>query len=335
MARSVLALDVGGAHLKAAHSGGGVRLQPFELWKNPSGLAAALNGLLQTLPTFDLLAVTMTGELCDCFESKRQGVSVILDAVAAVAGHTPVQVWCNDGRLVDTAEARAIPLQVAAANWLALATFAGRYAPTGPGLLLDVGSTTTDIVPLMDGRPVPSGRTDPQRLRASELVYTGVRRTPLCAILGDEAAAELFATTLDVYLVFDVLPEDAADCRTADGRPATRAAAHARLARMLCADLETCSEEERKDLCLKVLNKQKHTIGTAVARVANHLAALPQAVIVAGSGEWLGRAALRGIPALAPAWEVRLAVELGPEVSHAACAHALAVLAAEEQQDGR
>ena len=187
----------------------------------------------------------------------------------------------------------------------------------------------------MNGKPVPSGRDDPQRLRAQELVYTGVRRTPLCAILGDEAAAELFATTLDVYLVFGVIPEDAADCCTADGRPATRAAAHARLARMLCADLETCSEKERQDLCLKVLNKQTDSIGTAVAQVANRLAGIPQTVVVAGAGEWLGRTALRGIAALTPAREVRLAVELGREVSNTACAYALAVLGAEEVQHER
>jgi len=67
----------------------------------------------------------------------------------------------------------------AAANWLALATYAGRLAPRGPAVLLDVGSTTTDVIPLQDGTPVPRGRTDPERLESKELVYTGVRRTPL------------------------------------------------------------------------------------------------------------------------------------------------------------
>ena len=38
------------------------------------------------------------------------------------------------------ATARQTPLQVAAANWLALATYAGRFAPDGPALLLDIGS---------------------------------------------------------------------------------------------------------------------------------------------------------------------------------------------------
>src|SRR5919201_1892665 len=100
MIPSVLALDVGGANLKAAHSRGAACLRPFALWKDPAGLPGALRALLGRMPLHDLLAVTMTGELCDCFETKRQGVNAILDAVEAVADGTPVRVWRTDGRLV-------------------------------------------------------------------------------------------------------------------------------------------------------------------------------------------------------------------------------------------
>ncbi len=177
----VLGLDIGGANLKAAHSDGTARSRPFALWKAPDRLADALRDLLRGWPPFDRLAVTMTGELCDCFASKREGVLAILAAVRVAAGPTPVAVWRNDGRLVSLDAARADPLPAAAANWLALATWAGRLAPHRHALLIDVGSTTTDIVPLIDGRPVPGGRTDTERLRCGELTYTGVIRTPLCA----------------------------------------------------------------------------------------------------------------------------------------------------------
>src|SRR5256885_9284124 len=62
-----------------------------------------------------------------------------------------------------------------------------------PALLLDTGSTTTDIIPMINGVPVPVGRTDPHRLGTGELVYTGVRRTPVCAVLGSEGTPEVFA----------------------------------------------------------------------------------------------------------------------------------------------
>jgi probable H4MPT-linked C1 transfer pathway protein len=325
----VLGLDVGGANLKAAYSCRAVRLRRFALWKNPAALPDALRDLLGGMPDADLLAVTMTGELCDCFATKREGVHAILDAVEQVAGSVPVRVWLNDGRLVPLAAARAEPLRAAAANWLALATFAGRLAPIGPALLLDIGSTTADIVPLLDGQPVPRGRTDPERLDCGELVYTGVRRTPLCALLGSTGAAEFFATTQDAYLLLGDLPEDAADQDTADGRPATREAAHARLARMRCADRETFGEGETLVLARRVRATQIVLLRSAVERVARTLPGPPTTVVIAGSGEFLARAVLEEMTH----WPIRLrslAQDLGPAVSQAACAYALAVLAAEQ-----
>jgi probable H4MPT-linked C1 transfer pathway protein len=326
----VLGLDIGGANLKAAHPRGGARLRPFALWKDPAGLAGALRDLLRDWPPYRRLAVTMTGELCDCFESKRQGVHAILDAVTAAAA-VPVRVWTTDGRFLDPAGARAAPLRAAAANWLALATWAGRHAPAGPALLLDVGSTTTDIVPLLDGRPVPAGRTDLERLRSGELVYVGVRRTPLCAVLGSEVAGELFATTLDMCLVLGLLPEDPGDTATADGRPATRAAAYARLARMICADLETTTEDERRWVAEHALEYLVNIVGSAVDHVTERLPDLPRTVVLAGSGEFLARRVLqRDRRSRVVAQVVSVAELLGADVSQAACAQAVAVLAAEE-----
>jgi probable H4MPT-linked C1 transfer pathway protein len=325
-----LGLDIGGANLKAAHSRGGARVQPFALWKDPAGLADALRPLLQGWTPFGQLAVTMTGELCDCFEGKRQGVNAILDAVTAAAGPTPVKVWRNDSRFVDVATARTTPLQVAAANWLALAVYAGCHAPVGPALLLDIGSTTADIVPLQNGKPVPRGRTDPERLQSQELVYTGVRRTPLCALLGTGGAAELFATTLDVFLVLGSIAEDSTDTETADGRPATRAAAHARLARMVCADLETSTEDQRRKLAERILLKLVYAFTFAVGHVAKKLPGPPQTVVMAGSGEFLAELVLREQKEFPQCRVVSLARTLGPEVSQAACAYAVATLAAAE-----
>jgi probable H4MPT-linked C1 transfer pathway protein len=263
--------------------------------------------------------------LCDCFPTKREGVLAILDAVSAAAGAVPVRVWRTDGRLVDVAAARAEPLPAAAANWLALATFAGRFAPRGPALLIDVGSTTTDVVPLLDGRPVPRGRTDTERMRLGELAYTGVMRTPLCAVLGSDGAAEFFATTHDVYLMLGRLPEDPSDHDTADGRPATRACAEARVARMFCADLETSTADERRRIAELVLLRQVVHVGGCVARVAESLPRLPETIILAGVGEFLAQMALTPRPV------VSLQRQFGAEVSKAACAYALAVLAAEAQ----
>src|SRR5687767_15847909 len=126
MPPSVLGLDIGGANLKAAHTGGRACSVPFPLWKQPAALADRLRELVAGFPRFRRVAVTMTGELCDCFATRREGVRHILDAVAAVVPPDAIRVYCADGRFASLSDAYAKPRAVAAANWLALAKFAGR-----------------------------------------------------------------------------------------------------------------------------------------------------------------------------------------------------------------
>jgi probable H4MPT-linked C1 transfer pathway protein len=330
MPQAVIGLDVGGANLKAAHSSGPAFTQPFELWRNPAGLAEAVAELIRRLPPANLLAVTMTGELCDCFPTRRQGVHAILGAVEEVADSVPVRVWTSDGQFVDCHTARLQPLRTAAANWLALATYAARWLSSGSGLVMDIGSTTTDIIPVAGSKPVPRGRTDSERLKSRELVYTGWRRTPLCALLGGDGAAELFAQTLDVYLALGMVPENPADLRTADGRPATKAAAHSRLARMICGDAESCSEEETTALARMLADRQIRLIREAVRDVCKRAALGPVPdIVIAGSGEPLARLVLESRPKIPSERIVSLAARLGPMASEAACAVALSRLAQE------
>jgi probable H4MPT-linked C1 transfer pathway protein len=331
MSPTVLALDIGGANLKAAHTSGAVRTHPFALWRNPNGLTDALRTLIAALPAFDRLAVTMTGELCDCYPTRRAGVLAILDAVEAAASGAPVRVWSLDCKLLDLEAARARPMTVAAANWLALAAFLGGHAPEGSALVLDIGSTTTDVVPLLDGKPVPQSSTDIERLRCGELVYTGVGRTPLMTLMRGDGAAELFATTADLYRVLEMVPEDPNDCDTADGRPATRENSHARLARMICGDLETTTVEERCRWANVCLARHVHAVRSAVERVAQRLPQPLRTVFVSGSGEFLAMMALQPQPSSSFRFErgMSFASGFGAEASRAACAHALAVLASE------
>lgn len=326
---SVLGLDIGGANLKAAHPDGFALQRPFALWKNPQKLPDELRTLLAQSPKFDRLAVTMTGELCDCFETKRVGVHSILDAVASVAGDKPVRVWTTDATFVDLKAARQEWLKVAAANWLASATFAGRFAPAGGVLFVDCGSTTTDIIPIWEARPNPFGLTDGDRLRTRELVYTGARRTPVCALLGAEGMAELFATTLDVYLVLGKIPEDANDRDTADGRPATQPFAHARLARMLGGDGELTPQAETRHLAELIASRQADLIRHACRDVASRLPDRPSHIVTAGSGEFLADAIIDPVHGWHDVTMHSLSHKLGPEISRAAAAYAVAVLATE------
>src|SRR5579871_3260794 len=168
----VIGIDIGGANLKLATASGRSVTQVFEIWRTPERLEEVLRSMLVDFLPADALAVTLTAELADCFATKGEGVARILDAVERVAGLMPVRVWSTQGAFLDPAAARSRPLDVAAANWHALATWAGRWLP-GPGaVLIDIGSTTTDLIPLQNGVPAARGNTDATRLMAGELVYS-------------------------------------------------------------------------------------------------------------------------------------------------------------------
>jgi hypothetical protein len=243
-----------------------------------------------------------------------------------------VRVWSTDGIFVSVEEARRNHLKVAAANWHATATFAGRFAPTGGGLLLDIGSTTSDIIPLDDGAPATYGKTDRDRLWMRELVYAGVKRTPVFAIYTDRVCAELFATTQDVYVVLGQLPEDPADCDTANGRPLTRDHCLTRLARVMGADREELPDDHLVHFAGRVHDRLLTLLADAVQAAYFDAQNPPElrTVIVSGAGEFLARKVVKGLATRTPIERtVSLNDELGPTVSACAPAYALAVLATE------
>jgi probable H4MPT-linked C1 transfer pathway protein len=282
----------------------------------------------------------MTAELCDCYATKREGVRSILAAVREALGGRPVSVWGIDGRFHTVENIAECPGLATASNWLALAAIAARLAAEERGLLIDVGSTTTDLIPLDRGTIAARGRTDRDRLASGELVYAGVRRTPVCALATGLAlatgepvglAAEMFATTLDVFLMLGDIGSDPSDLETADGRPATVENARDRLARMVCADREELSVDDALALARSAEDSLLRRLVRAAERSCRATIGSPRFAIVAGSGEFLARRVAvsllgpdRPITSLAEAW--------GPAASEAACARALLELVSGPQQ---
>ncbi len=333
---TVLGLDIGGANLKAATPDGRALSVPFALWKHPEKLPAALGDLVQQFPDVEEFAVTMTGELCDCFETKRDGVNAIVTALLNVARCWPVRFWSTSGGFRNSEEARAEWRGVASANWHALATFVGGYNPRGTTLLLDIGSTTTDIIPILDGQPWTRGKTDPERLREGELIYTGVKRTPLCALLqAGIHAAEFFATTHDAYLLTGHTSEDESDTDTADNRPATQRHAHARISRMLCGDPEITPHSDTLRLAGVVHQRQLEVLRLPVERGVRRVNGMlgesigtRKLAVVSGSGEFLARQALEPFSGQFTDF-IPLTDRLGGTVATCGPAYAVAKLAQE------
>jgi probable H4MPT-linked C1 transfer pathway protein len=343
-AMRVLGLDVGGAGIKGAivDSVGGpcwAGACRFPLWKNPSDLRETLSRLVQE-EVFEQIALTMTGELCDAFETKKEGVAHIVEATVAAFSPRPVAVWQATGRFVPPAQAIAEPWETAAGNWLALAMQASRAVPAGRWLLVDVGSTTTDLLAIVDGEVLPRGRTDPDRLASRELLYRGVRRTPIAAVLREATLAgvnyplmaELFATTLDAYLVLGRISPDPSAADSADGRAETVPFAVDRLARMIGSDRTRFTLHDALELARQVHHRQVEETGHAMEQVAQRAGfTQPWGVVRSGEGEWLvGDVADRFYP---DAPVVSLARQASPLFSRGAAAWGVASLWAQQLKD--
>ena len=330
-----MALDIGGANIKLANGNGYAASYVFPMWNQFEGLASELRKLITEAPSSDHLAVTMTGELADCFESKSAGVTHILQSVTEGSDGRHTRVYTVDGNLVSLQVAKNDPLKVAASNWHALARFGGRFCPDETALLIDIGSTSSDIVPLLNGSPAATAITDTGRLVAGELVFTGVERSPVCALVKEvpfrnqvcPVAQEVFATSSDVYLLLADLVESKTNRNTADRRPATKAAARSRMGRMICVAGDDFNHRDAVAMAQYVADAQVSHIAEAMKRVLHRMPSEPQTVVLSGHGEFLAKRVLKEM-GLSPTI-ISLAKELGTSVSRCGSAHALAVLARE------
>ena len=299
--------DIGGVNVKVtwlcyeagALSAVRTASAPFEIWRAKESLPQVLNSTLAAVTQRppDAMALTMTAELSDVFATKREGVLFVLEGVHAAFPDCPVYALSLAGAFVPLAEAQAQPLDFAAANWLATALW---LAPRYPDcLLVDAGSTTTDIIPILGGRVAAAGRTDLSRLLAGELVYTGALRTHLAAIVPAVPVAgqlcpvssEYFAVSGDVHLVLGHLAAGDYTCPTPDGRPATVSAARGRLARLVCADTEQLAALEIDAMARYIYERQVAQIQHGLAQVVLRLGRRDLPVVTLGLGAFLAEEA--------------------------------------------
>ncbi len=300
MLENWLGLDIGGANIKFADLRKGRGSIGFAMWKYSDQLSQKLQTAIPDWTSYDRIAVTMTGELADCFESRQQGVAHICDAVVNAASASQLLFYQTTGDFVDSVSAKNNWRLTAASNWHAVARLVGRTIPDC--IVIDMGSTTTDVIPVVDGNPVAIGRTDFDRLKNSELVYTGISRSPVCALIQYISingalipiAQELFATMLDVYIVLEKIPESLSCCHTADGRAANRSSALSRLARMFCCDPSEIAIDALVSLAQQASSQQANMIQTAIVVVANRGSTTAR-FVVCGEGAWLAQQLLNGM----------------------------------------
>ncbi len=284
----VLGLDVGGANLKltvmdcvdGVISHAETLVEYFPIWRRGrENLALAIRSLIKKsgFSNPDLAAVTMTAELSDVYFSKTEGVRHIVESTKLALQNIELRFLNVYGELLSTEEVKSKPLEVAAANWYASGWLVSKLSKDC--LLVDTGSTSTSLVPVLNGKVAASGFSDLEKLMNGELVYTGALRTNVAAITPyvpvrgvlTPVSSEFFAQSGDVHLILGhIRPEDYT-VDTPDGRGVSTLEAAARLARVVCADLDILSMEEINSIASYVYKAQLLQIAEALTRLSKNL----------------------------------------------------------------
>ena len=339
--QDVIGWDIGGAHLKAARAENAVVVEAVQiacpLWLGLGELDRAFAEASAAIGRASLNAVTMTGELSDAFATRALGVA----ALAAIAGRllSPDRVVFYAARhgFVEGADAPAHASDIGSANWRASAALTG--ARFDEALFVDMGSTTTDVIPVAAGAPAGLGFTDADRLAHGELVYTGLIRTFLMA--GPKLVPfdgrwtplmnEWFADMADVHRILGQLPAGADMMDAPDGGEKTIAASHARLARMVGHDAQEADEAAWNKLARFFAEAQLRDLSDAASLVLSRGLLRPCAPIV---GAGVGRGVIRQLasrlerPYIAFDDFVEAAPKARSQASDCAAAAAVALIAA-------
>jgi len=300
----IIGIDVGGANTKISTSDGSfVRSIYAPLWRNKAIIYDVLSGVKGRLETegkgVEAVGVVMTGELCGCFNTKREGVLYIKKVVSDIFENA--MFFDSDCAFKTSLYVDKDPLSFAATNWLASAKLLSKEYKNV--IFVDIGSTTTDVIPVVEGK-IKAKKTDLERLKCGELIYSGVLRTSVSHLLkrieigGEEyrTSSELFSITADVYLVLGYITMDNYSCEKPDNYFANeevkkgeddknRISAMRRLARVVCSDLEEISKEGAVSIAGQVKEAQVEALIDSMKRIKEKYEL--EMVVSAGIGDFI------------------------------------------------
>ncbi len=279
----ILGLDIGGANTKAALieyknqkiSFSISYIEYFPFWeKTIDNISSLYERVIDTLITksnnnlenVDVIAVAITAELSDVFKTKKEGILTILDSLVQAFEEKKLNFISTKGNYIDFKTAKDNFSSISAANWVSTSLFLGKFIPKC--ILIDAGSTTIDLIPILNSIPITKGLDDISRLQNHELVYTGGLRATIPSISHFvpyksemvRISFEKFALISDVHLVLGNISEDEYTNDTADNRSKSLEDCYARLARIICMDLDTISKDELSSIARYIFEKQLYMI---------------------------------------------------------------------------
>jgi probable H4MPT-linked C1 transfer pathway protein len=290
----ILGMDIGGANTKLALlkffdsklESSFSHLEYFPFWEKtlneiPTMLKRVLSKIIKKakvkIKDINFFSIAITAELSDAFKTKKEGISIILNALAEVLDKNKLRFISNNGEFLAYPDAKNGFISISGANWVSTSLFLGKFI--SKCILIDAGSTTIDIIPILDGIPVTKGKNDIERLMNHELIYTGGLRATIPSIThfvpykGSmiRISFEKFALVSDIHRILYNISEDEYINDTADKRSKSIEDCYARLARIICIDSDTISKDELNNIAKNIYQKQIELISTEIQQFLTDL----------------------------------------------------------------
>ena len=286
----IIGWDIGGAHIKAAKIDFNKKTSKTKqiyspIWKNLNYLKKSIKLIKKKLGKTNYHAITMTAELSDIFPDRKKGVNHVVNLSSKILGEKNIFFYSKKSFLIKKLAIKK-PFELNSMNWHATASFISNFFPNC--ILVDIGSTTTDIIPIKNKKIISKGVSDYQRLKSNELIYLGVLRTPIQAVERKKNLInENFANLSDVYRVLNKIPSTFDLLPTLDRKTKNKHDSARRIARIFGKDYKKNHFLKWKKIAYQIEGEHLKILKSVIKKIEkkNFLKKVP--IIGAGIGEFL------------------------------------------------
>ena len=286
----IIGWDIGGAHIKAAKIDFKKKTSKTKqlyspIWKNVNYLKKSIKLIKKKLGKTNYHAITMTAELSDIFPDRKNGVKHIINLSSKILGEKNIFFYSKKNFLKKKLAIKK-PFELNSMNWHATASFISNFFPNC--ILVDIGSTTSDIIPIKNKEIISKDVSDYQRLKSNELIYLGVLRTPIQAVERKKNLInENFANLSDVYRVLNKIPSTFDLLPTLDSKTKNKHDSARRIARIFGKDYKKNHFLKWKKIAYQIEGEHLKILKSVIKKIEkkNFLKKVP--IIGAGIGEFL------------------------------------------------
>ena len=242
-----LGWDIGGANTKICVFDSKYNIiecvsKNIHIWENFEDIKYLFHNICAKYKDFEIVNyITITAESCDNFISRADGIINILEICNKnMCGQ--VLYYLNNNTYAYYERAKKDPYKLFSTNWMLTYSFLNKSEKFN--LLLDIGSTTTDII--YKNMKINNNITDFHRLSNKTLLYAGVVRTPISMLfdkvfLNDKYVPlinEVYSTTGDIFTITNDIFLENTEYLGADNLAYTKKNSLIRLARNIGIDYE-------------------------------------------------------------------------------------------------